>query len=217
MSEKENTSVSCPECGTETEVAVWKTLNTEHDPEAKKAVIDGTLFKFTCPECGNVHMLNYPLLYHDAARNVFIYYVNSEDSAKEVVSSIAEAEKLLKKTNQSDKYTTRIVTSPEELREKALIFDTGLDDRVIEVIKFFYLSSALEERPTLEVAEIYFNVSDGKYFLQFVASTPLITEMDKSLYDQISADLADILKNPKFDSYIVNGDWAYSLLQALDE
>lgn len=211
---KEYTSVTCPNCGTDNKTVIWQCLNADLEPEAKQELLNGNFFRVTCKKCGKTHMLNYPLLYHDMTHSAFVYYANSENSLNNVFKSIKETSAL--DIEQLDSYKTRIVTSQHVLREKAIIFDNDLDDRVIEVIKLFYLDKALEKHPQLDITEVIFHIVGDKQYLQFITSTPLTTEVDKTLYSQIAADIAEIIKKPEFDSYFIDLDWAYSVLETLN-
>lgn len=72
-----------------------------------------------------------------------VHYVQ-EDSFEQTISMIHELEGKLDAFEQSLRagYRTRIVTNQNSLREKALIFKCGLDDRVVELAKLFLIAHA---------------------------------------------------------------------------
>ncbi|MBN3018528.1 hypothetical protein JXX18_22545, partial [Ruthenibacterium lactatiformans] len=70
------------------------------------------------------------------AHQTMIYYV-SENSVEEIQKMFSD------KDGESGflipGYRKRIVTNQNALREKAIIFENELDDRVVELIKLLYL------------------------------------------------------------------------------
>lgn len=55
-------------------------------------------------------------------------------------------------------YRKRIVTNQNALREKAIIFENELDDRVVELIKLLYLLDVQDKFPEVNIVEGYFLV-----------------------------------------------------------
>jgi len=62
MSKEHTEIITCPECGKKSDFTVWDSLNTMIDPEEKEKIINGELFRFTCPECGFTTMVDYAIL-----------------------------------------------------------------------------------------------------------------------------------------------------------
>ena len=61
---------------------------------------------------------------------------------------------------RTEKYLSRIVTSPNQLVEKIQIFDAGKDDRIMELVKLLATDSLLENNPDEEFDELRFAVDD---------------------------------------------------------
>lgn len=71
---------------------------------------------------------------------IMIYYVQNEEDYESACNMFSgEDMPEIFENLMAEKYLYRIVTSPGELREKIIIFDNGLDDRVIEIAKIFTL------------------------------------------------------------------------------
>ena len=66
------------------------------------------------------------------------------------------------------RYRKRRVTNQNALREKAIIFENELDDRVVELIKLLYLFDVQDIFPEVNIVEAYFLVLEGKYIIQFM-------------------------------------------------
>lgn len=136
MSLKNTQKIKCPDCGTEGEFTIWQSINTKLNPQAKEDLLSGKLFAYTCPKCKKVHYVNYGLLYHQMEKQLMIYYAISKEDEKEILDTFAKMENgdMLPGMESTD-YTLRVVHSQNQLREKAYIFDIGLDDRVVEIMK----------------------------------------------------------------------------------
>ena len=117
--------------------------------------------------------VNYGMLYHDMTNRVMVHYVQ-EEAIDATINTIHEVEE---KMNDIDKrlrdgYRTRIVTSQNSLREKALIFKCGLDDRVVELGKLFLIAHAGQQHPDAEFTDVFFNESEGDYYFEFIGLRP---------------------------------------------
>ena len=86
------------------------------------------------------------------------------ESKERVADYIAMFDDLSKKTDElikmDDDYTLRLVNSRNNLREKVYIFDQGLDDRIIELMKLFIRFDISQENPEHEVDEIFLEIRD---------------------------------------------------------
>ena len=113
---------ACSRCGAVHEVSAVQSINAVTQPELKASALDGSLFTWKCPDCGTLNLVKYPLLYHDPSQNLILIYTDSESNLN--ASGLPEG------------YTGRIVSSVSELIEKIKIFDAGLDDIVMEMVKY---------------------------------------------------------------------------------
>lgn len=210
MSMERKETVTCPECGNVQDFIIWQTLNGDLDPEAKQQLLDGALFHFECKKCGHKSNVDYGMPYHDMMNQVMVYYVD-EESVEQTNETMVDAEN--KMGFAMPRYRKRIVTDQNSLREKAIIFEHGLDDCVIEIIKLIYLANARKQFPEANIKEVYFLVADGKYILEFIGDCPLNAEIPTSVYDNIKVDFAERLKASDDKEVIVDVRWASSFLK----
>lgn len=110
----------CTECSCAHSVNYFPNVNVGEDPELKDKILDGSLFTWTCPECGKVNLAVYPMVYHDPQQSLMLVLSPSPISA----SGLPEG------------YVGRQVRTPGELIEKIKIFEAGLDDILVEMCKF---------------------------------------------------------------------------------
>ena len=90
-------------------------------------------------------------------------------------------------------YRKRIVTNQNALREKAIIFENELDDRVVELIKLLYLLDVQDKFPEVNIVEGYFLVLEGKYIIEFIGEKFLKAEIPLDLYKSIENNFAERL------------------------
>lgn len=119
--------VSCLHCAKT--FSIDKPHSVKAGDENSELVRNGELFKWTCPLCGRESVLNFPLLYHDEEAGILLLLSQNAVSAEAVPEG----------------YKARVVSSPGDLVEKIKIFETGLDDVVMEVCKYVTLSELNKE------------------------------------------------------------------------
>jgi hypothetical protein len=113
-------------------------VNATLHPELKEQLIERELFRFHCPACGETSELVFPLLYHDPQRKRMVWLLIPDEKGQVALdqASVGLSKGALKG------YTLRLVTNTNALIEKILIFDAGLDDRVIELMKTMLVQDA---------------------------------------------------------------------------
>ena len=144
MSKRCEVTITCPKCNEEHPFVMWQSINTQLDPEMRAAVKDRSAFQFICPTCGEKTYVDYGFLYHQMEDGIMIHYASSDEDAEEIYKMVTNKEQdgLFHDMLDAD-YLIRIVRSQNELREKISIFDEGLDDRIIEIIKLFLGANAI--------------------------------------------------------------------------
>lgn len=211
MSMERKDKVKCPKCGHMQDFVIWHSLNGDIDPDAKQQLLDGSLFRFECEECGHNSSVNYAMLYHDMANRVMVHYV-SEDSVEQAKATMNDAEN--KFSFVMTGYRRRIVTDQNALREKAIIFDCGLDDRVIEIIKLIFYVRACRQFPENDISAVYFLVSDdNKCILEFIGDNQMSAEVPPEMYEEIKSDFAERLDAAGDKELIIDAGWAAEIFK----
>lgn len=209
MSANETVEINCPRCGKVGNFTVWHSINTETDPEMRYAVRDGSAFVYECRKCGHRIPVNYGFLYHQVEDRMMLHYCPDDDAVKECLLIYGKNGKM--REMQLEGYLSRIVRSINELREKLFIFDAGLDDRAIEVIKLLYMSEFDSTNPDAAVDRALCGIIENKLMVELISRNRSIGtfEADMSLYDQI-ADLVDERCPPlRSDEPLIDLTWAY--------
>ena len=220
MSMEHEELVKCSQCGHEDGFVIWQSLNATLNPEAKADMMESCLFEHKCPKCGHVDSYTYDLLYHDMESMFMIQLCEAEDR---VADYIAMFDDFSKKTDDlikmDDDYKLRLVDSRNNLREKVYIFDQGLDDRIIELMKLFIRFDISQENPEHEVDEIFLEISDDvptRFAICLTDGQWGSVPFNQEVYDRIKEEMIDPEDNGKRD-YIVNMQWAGECIHNMAE
>lgn len=130
MSLKSKAKAVCQKCSHEHVVDIYKSINADLDPDLKAAVMDGSAFLWECPDCGTSNLIAYECLYHDPKDKYMVWMLpfgEPEGPEKDAIMNQARA---------MGDYRLRIVSNAGDLMEKVIIYDAGLDDRCIELVKY---------------------------------------------------------------------------------
>lgn len=203
MSMVNSETVVCPTCGQTTTATIWSSLNTNIDTEAKERLLKGTLLTSVCPKCGAKNALHYPMLYHDPDKKLMVYLAPTAEDRKEVEQTFGSKNSI---ASAFVGYTYRIVTSPDEMREKAIIAECGMDDRVVEVLKLVILGLAESEISDLNASAVWFYTKDQRFFIQILGTHPCTTEVYWEDYYKIKELIKGELASDK--EYYINHAWA---------
>lgn len=194
----------CQNCGKEREFTLWTEIDGIENPELKESIFKNELFTFACPHCGDEGFVSYPFLYRegDAFR---IFFTNDNKVRKDALES---------------EVTTRIVTSRNRLCEKIALFNAGLDDRIIELLKVLYSHQLQEQNPNAVFDSVYyFTGQNGEYSFNFMNGDRPLARINftKETYDNIAAVYANLLSENKNEDYMINLNWAMKKLGAVEE
>lgn len=217
MSSREIEMITCPDCGKDGEFTIWSSINSQLNPEAKVDMMSGKLFSFVCPHCKSAHNVDYGFLYHQMEDQIMIQYSTTDENAEEGIE-------IFEKMANSDltgfpsigaDYTLRIVRSQNQLREKVYIFDQGLDDRVIELMKVFMISQLSQSNPELEIEEMFLEMTEEgpeSFTIRLAGNHWGSTEFAQGLYNAVRDDFLKDSDDGKKE-YIVNVEWALEKLK----
>jgi hypothetical protein len=211
MSKERIEIIPCPKCGHAHNFRVFESLNGDFDPDAKQALLNASLFRFKCEQCGFETSVVYDILYHDMTHQAMVYLV-PEHAIEQVSQMMDHADTAFGFGTSA--YRKRIVTDQNALREKALIFDNDLDDRIMEIVKTFYLSDARKRFPDINIEAAYFFVEGDKYMLEFVGDTPLKAEISVEFYAQIGMKYINVLSEISSGTYVIDANWAAKILSS---
>lgn len=144
MSSQHEELIQCPFCGKKFFFKMYDSVNVGLNPEYKKRVIDKTLFRYECPQCHNSDYVLYSILYHAPEIGYMIQVCWDTESARSF--SLRKEVLRLSQFTGIRNYRFRSVVGYGELIEKILLFDAGLDDFAIELLKLTVLKSSSDAK-----------------------------------------------------------------------
>ena len=214
MSKLATYQVNCSSCGKQSDFDAWASINVQLDSELKEKLLKRELFMFKCFYCGEETSIIYPCLYHDMERKVMIQFCASEgleESIKGLKKSIEIFEKNFPKLKEKWSYEYRIVTNLNDLNEKIFIFDSELNDKVIEIIKFSLKCNLKTEKA---IDKLYYSKEKSDGFVVF-SGDEIIGRVD--IPDGMYTEYEKIYKSLKLkddEKYCVNESWAIRIIGA---
>lgn len=172
MSEFITKKMVCPSCNHADTIRIYEAIDTE-DKTAVKKLMDGSLFEYGCPKCNYKTQLLFNLLYKDNDNQFMVYLAADENvhGMRKAMDKIEEDFNALS-PNKELRYsvTRRMVTKIEDLLEKIIIFNAGLDDRIISIMKYSYMLSVKKAMPECNVVNCWFAVHKKKWRFEFFTS-----------------------------------------------
>ena len=214
--------ICCPKCRTEQNTKVWEEIDARTSPKAKEEILSGKFFKYKCKKCDNIINMTYNCIYHDLDNGVVVWLIPELEGAeiKELNDLIEEDKKKLEeralKECCCDRKIFRIVSTPNQLREKVIAAENDLDDRVIEIMKKIYLANLHTFFPEdnlkkEDVKEILFdiNAENNKGIVLFTEKyEPIFIPVNDKMYEKVREDFIDaILENNKEGFEQVDSRW----------
>lgn len=206
--------VTCPECKKDFEVVYWDSLNGNLNPKEKEKLLEGNLFKYKCEHCGNIIPVFYNVLYHDISNQAMIWF-SDEENVDKVYEGIELAKSQFSDVYADGDYKFRIVFDHNDLREKALIIDNGLDDRVIEIIKIMYEVMGEKDYSNEEIKKMYFDIDNGEYILVFFLKSGgiLTSKISEDFYNMIENKYRNTIEEKSENEYVINRAWAIEFFE----
>lgn len=162
MSQHHTEKMRCPKCGAQGEMTIWDSINVQLNPELKEGIMDESLFFWTCPDCGHKVYVTFGTLYHDVGSQFMLFFDHKTEDNDISEDAFPDSEEF-QQFNKN--YRLRYVHGIHALKEKIFIFDEGLSDIVVELLKYFVRNQVIrinESDPNFLIGKaIYFtNLSD---------------------------------------------------------
>lgn len=155
METKQERGVRCPHCGRVQKITRWRLINRETEPLAGLRAKKGTLFTVPCEACGADMRLSYDCMVFDPAHRAMVYLCPEDHAPDNQTLSALPPE---------PGYKLRLVHTAAELSEKLDIFDSGLEDTVVELVKVFYYAQFQAQKPEETVTDVVFAAAPAPCF-----------------------------------------------------
>jgi hypothetical protein len=216
MSRKKTESVICPSCHKNFDVEFWQSLNRDLDSQAKDQLLDGTLFDVDCPHFQFKSRLVYSILYHDMTNKVMVQ-LNPDVNGSRTVDEFMKEETVEKQFKLMD-YRRRQVKNEFHLREKAIIFSLGLDDRIIEIEKLVYAQMMEKREPDSKFTDMLFLENGDHWYFAIINDGEQVAalQIDKDFYKKLAKEYQPLF-SPEQGWIIVDHDWALDFLESIEQ
>ena len=163
MSTRKNYNIRCPQCSQAQNVELYDSIHVAQEPELKKALFENRLNRVTCEDCDAEFRIDKPLLYHDADRNILIHWmpdvgITRDEILDEFDKSMEELRNSLPEELEPPR--VRLVFDRVELVELIFMVEAGMDERVVEYIKYTVHTQNMKTLPP-EEKQLLLNVQDS--------------------------------------------------------
>lgn len=188
MSAQKTYNIRCPHCGQEQKVELYDSVNVTQQPDLKTALFENRLNRIQCESCEASFRVDKPLLYHDPDRNILIHWmpdtaVSREDILDEFDKSMEELRAALPEDIEPPR--VRLVFTRAELVELIFIIEAGMEERVVEYIKYTIHTQNMKRVPPAE-KQLLLNVQDST-----------ADELLFAVQNTATLELEDVLRYPR--------------------
>lgn len=213
MSQSKFFNIKCPSCGVQQDVELYEAINVGADPELKKALLENRLNRVDCIDCDASFRVDMPMLYSDLQHNILIHWIpETADLKKDQI--IEDFDQSLEQINEMlppdiAAPSVRLVLTRVELVELIYIIEAGLNQRVVEYVKYSIHTRNMEKVDPKKF-RLLLNVQDSTddelcFVIQDVESQTLgdILRYGRSayqsmveLYDENSEEFLEMFPGP---------------------
>ncbi len=188
MSAQKNYNIRCPQCNHTQNVKLYDSINVAQEPELKAALFENRLNRVQCEDCEASFRIDKPLLYHDSDRNILIHWmpdnaVTRDEILDEFDRSMDELRDALPEGMEHPR--VRLVFDRVELIELIFMVEAGMDERVVEFIKYTIHTRNLKRLPP-DKKQLLLNVQDST-----------ADELLFAIRDVETAEMQDLLRYPR--------------------
>ncbi len=220
MSINTKQSIKCPKCGQLHEMCVWNSITVSDSPDLKKDLLAGKINILRCDICGQTALLPNPLLYHDEDKKLLISFVpcNDTELRKKLFTNLKNNFEKNDEIKKYDSYNLRFVSDYNTFLEKILVFDSGLHDKVTELIKLLILSQEPDKAANRiavfgkkDSDNLEFLVRDSSDGMCYTSKVPISTY--NTLYDEIRKSG---IKYKSFNFEEIDTDYASKIINGMN-
>ncbi|HHX52096.1 MAG TPA: hypothetical protein GX703_01100 [Erysipelothrix sp.] len=175
--------LTCPNCQHQQEFQIYPEINVSKEPALKNMVFNFQLFKDTCENCEKIIPVAYATIYHDFDQK---FIVVLDPTRQKTLTEVNQ--ELEKEFGELKGYTIRLVHNPDDLKEKIQLRDSHYDDRLVEIIKQYYVASALDKNPELKLNAVLFNrgLTHNEIVLITADQQKLSAELNEEILNHLS-------------------------------
>ncbi len=134
-------TIRCPKCQAEAGVELYDSVNVGENPELRDALIGNRLNAVACASCAFQFRVDKPLLYIDPPRKFAVWWTPEGLSQPEkAVDEFQRMQASLQEAPTQIDLKLHLVHERVELIERIFLLEAGLDERLVEYIKYLIYS-----------------------------------------------------------------------------
>lgn len=183
-------------CEAEFRADIPDTVDLAKNKKAEEEILQGNFMTARCPACGKTIKPEFPVHLFDSGRKIDIFFIPELDRFPYYRHSLS----------YQIKDTKRVVIGYEELVEKLLVFKNKLDDRVIEMIKYYLLNKALRDSDSELELRIYFQAREGSSLVFHAAGVKEgrigVLRVDAGMVEKVGSRLKEKEKQKPFSTIL---------------
>ncbi|EEI86455.1 hypothetical protein HMPREF0072_0977 [Anaerococcus lactolyticus ATCC 51172] len=201
--------ITCPKCSNKFEKSLPTAIFSLG--EQRDEIFQGKFADITCPSCANEFILNYRFAYTDEI-NLFMIVNDPAFVDKKARLAFSTGLGLIgaERKDELIKHNLRITYDYQALKEKIYIFEAGLDDRVIELMKYFIINSEDFAYKPNQIKDFIFT-ENKEFYLETVLNVGLKLDFSDILYETILTNYGEFTKKDR--SFLVDRTWAENFLK----
>ena len=201
---------TCSKCNTTFEIPIFPYINFEENPEYYAKVKNLDIFKVKCENCGNEEYVKYDCLIVDPVHKYFPYLFTNKniDAFRKSVDYFVNVVLKKDQIKDWDQIQTRLVLDLNELIEKIQIFEIGLNDKAIEIIK----RGLIERKLSNNKALLFDGIQNTNLEFIKVSENPEKITVNIEFYNRIIENV-NSMKEEKINFDLVNQDWVLKRIE----
>ena len=211
MEEKKETRwtqelMTCPRCGERKQMKRYQVINATQKPKMKDKILKNQIYYFECDNCHLEAPLTYPSVYIDSKKKLALLLTPEMEE---------ESEKLTVEVGDLPGYKKRLVDNINDFKEKIMIAENRLDDRVMELVKIEYIRQLEKEMKDDTLMNILFDYKGPEMYLMVFFEKKGIGRipLNHEFYRSIEARYASVLAGAKEKGFEkVDLEWAGNLV-----
>ena len=142
---------------------MFDSLNVSEDPSLRDQLMENRINAVTCQSCGFEFRVDKPLLYNDPSQNIMIYWIPTTRDQHD--KGVADFRRTMTQMTSAmpqgvDLPQLHLVFTRTELVERIFLHEAGLNERIVEYIKYLiYVKNIDKVSP--EDKALLFNAEDS--------------------------------------------------------
>jgi hypothetical protein len=183
-------------CESKVELDVPEQIDLSAEPAVRRDILEGRFLTVPCSVCGKLLKPEFPVRLDKAGRGMDIYFIPELDR----VAFLRE------KLSYPLPETDRVAIGYEELVEKLRLADADLDDRVVELIKYYLYTKAVENAEAEGDIRIVFQSRKADTLVFHVhglkADEVGVLSVPEAMVDKAAAQLEEKMREEPFVGFL---------------